>query len=489
MALINADSTITYTPAPNYYGPDSFGYTIFDGEYADTAVVSLEITPINDPPVATDDACTTREDTPLTIAAPGLLANDTDGEEDLLTALLVEGPAHGSLTLNPDGSFTYMPVSDFSGSDSFTYRANDGMADSNAALVSLTVTPAGGTQTIWGTGGADRIDLSETAGLLTVSVNGVKESFTGLEGISVFGLGGNDLITMSGLTISASVDTGTGNDRVYASGVIAHGVTILGGPGNDVLIGGAGNDTLDGGAGNDRIEGGPGNDFLLGGAGNDRLFGGNGDDRLYGGPGNDYLDGGDGYDVLIGGPGKDTLVGGEGFMDSSVQPFALLASSIPEPALAGGSTLTSQAYGDIDLLAVVMHEMGHVLGFEDLNAEADGLMSASLSRSERHVVGEEGSQAQEEIPTRLVVMESVNTEVPIPGRMEPVRRPWLTDFLVNAAQEKNSFGPNHDIKISLFGDDGEKTHPNLRAVHWLRQAGSPSPARLIPRPVSWRIHE
>ena len=68
-----------------------------------------------------------------------MLANDTDVDGDALTAILVSGPAHGSLTLNADGSFTYTPAANYNGPDSFTYKANDGQADSNVATVSITV--------------------------------------------------------------------------------------------------------------------------------------------------------------------------------------------------------------------------------------------------------------------------------------------------------------------------------------------------------------
>src|SRR5213076_2251327 len=81
------------------------------------------------------------EDTPLTVmAAAGIVANDTDIDGDTLSAMLVSGPANGSLTLNTDGSFTYTPNANFNGTDSFTYKVNDGAADSNVATVTLTVT-------------------------------------------------------------------------------------------------------------------------------------------------------------------------------------------------------------------------------------------------------------------------------------------------------------------------------------------------------------
>jgi len=95
----------------------------------------------NQPPVAADDAYRVDEDGQLSVAAPGVLANDTDPESDPLTAALVADVAHGSLALGADGSFVYTPAPDYAGTDSFTYKANDGAADSNAATVTLTVDP------------------------------------------------------------------------------------------------------------------------------------------------------------------------------------------------------------------------------------------------------------------------------------------------------------------------------------------------------------
>src|SRR5258705_470664 len=91
-------------------------------------------------PVDVDDANATDEDTALTIAAPGVLANDSDLDGDTLTATVVSGPSHGSLSLNSDGSFTYTPAANYNGPDSFTYRASDGTA-SATATANITVRP------------------------------------------------------------------------------------------------------------------------------------------------------------------------------------------------------------------------------------------------------------------------------------------------------------------------------------------------------------
>ena len=100
----------------------------------------------NNPPVAVADSYSTPQSTTLTVAAPGVLANDTDPESNPLTAIKVTDPAHGTLTLASNGSVNYVPTPGYNGPDSFTYKANDGTADSNTVTVSLTVTaPAANT--------------------------------------------------------------------------------------------------------------------------------------------------------------------------------------------------------------------------------------------------------------------------------------------------------------------------------------------------------
>jgi VCBS repeat-containing protein len=102
---------------------------------------ALDVTVIdtNSPPVAVNDAYSTNEDTALSVAAPGVLSNDSDANGNSLTAVWVSNPAHGSLVFNTDGSFSYTPAANYNGNDSFTYKANDGQADSNASSVSITV--------------------------------------------------------------------------------------------------------------------------------------------------------------------------------------------------------------------------------------------------------------------------------------------------------------------------------------------------------------
>ncbi|MDB5335185.1 MAG: outer rane adhesin like protein, partial [Planctomycetaceae bacterium] len=139
---LNTDGSFTYTPVANFNGTDSFTYHANDGSVnGNTATVNLTINAVNDLPVSLNDAYTIAEDGVLAVpAAGGVLSNDTDAEGNTLTAGVVSLPQHGTLSLNTDGSFTYTPVANFNGTDSFTYRANDGTGNGNTATVNLTIT-------------------------------------------------------------------------------------------------------------------------------------------------------------------------------------------------------------------------------------------------------------------------------------------------------------------------------------------------------------
>ncbi len=139
---LNTNGGFSYTPSNNYNGPDSFTYKTSDGTTnSGIATVSITVTPVNDAPGAVNDEYTTPEDTTLTIPAPGVLSNDSDVDGDMLTAILVTSPAHGTLALNTNGGFSYTPSNNYNGPDSFTYRASDGITNSGIATGSITVTP------------------------------------------------------------------------------------------------------------------------------------------------------------------------------------------------------------------------------------------------------------------------------------------------------------------------------------------------------------
>ncbi|MDA0658164.1 MAG: Ig-like domain-containing protein [Planctomycetota bacterium] len=139
--ILNSNGSFSYTPTAQFSGADSFTYTISDGTGNSTPVqVSLTVTAVNDAPVAVADTYSVNEDAVLNIAQPqGVLANDTDAEGSPLTATVVTQPTNGTVLLNANGSFTYTPKANFFGSDSFTYRANDGSLDSAAATVTITI--------------------------------------------------------------------------------------------------------------------------------------------------------------------------------------------------------------------------------------------------------------------------------------------------------------------------------------------------------------
>jgi CSLREA domain-containing protein len=137
---LNADGSFVYTPTLNFNGLDTFTYQASDGtDLSNIATVTIIVNPVNDAPVAKDDAYSVDQKKTLTVLAPGVLSNDTDADGDTLTAVLVAGPVNGTLTLNANGSFTYTPNLNFYGVDTFTYKANDGSDDSNTATVRIMV--------------------------------------------------------------------------------------------------------------------------------------------------------------------------------------------------------------------------------------------------------------------------------------------------------------------------------------------------------------
>jgi uncharacterized repeat protein (TIGR01451 family) len=116
---------LTYTPDPDYYGSDSFTFTVSDGFLvSEVGTITIEVTNINDQPMAVDDYYETDHDVLLEVPAPGVLENDFDADttDEIYVDLDEEHlPEHGTLEFNTDGSFTYMPDPGFFGMDSFGY--------------------------------------------------------------------------------------------------------------------------------------------------------------------------------------------------------------------------------------------------------------------------------------------------------------------------------------------------------------------------------
>jgi VCBS repeat-containing protein len=285
----------------------------------DNLAVLVNHTSINQAPVAAADAYTTAEDTPLTVAAPGVLGNDSDPDHNPLSAVLVSGPSHGTLTLNPDGSFTYTPATNHTGPDPFTYQASDGTLASELATVTLTVTAVNDTPTVTvaarGTCGRD--DHSRTINLTVADVDSPAAELTLSAASSNPALvpTGNVVFAGNGTARTMTVSTVDGrSDTATLTVTVSDGqnsgtaeVTVrVGGGGKDTLTGGSGADLLLAQSNNDTLMGGDGNDLLCGDSGSDTLSGGGGDDSLGGGSGTDRLTGGSGADRFSGGSGTDT---------------------------------------------------------------------------------------------------------------------------------------------------------------------------------------
>ncbi|MBN1210101.1 MAG: tandem-95 repeat protein, partial [Myxococcaceae bacterium] len=133
--LTGTPPDLTYTPAPNYHGPDSFTFTASDGTVSSArATVSLTIIPVNDAPGPLAQSLNVREDTARTLT---LTASDPEG--DPVSFAVASGPSHGTLSGTPP-ALTYTPEPNYRGPDSFSFTASDGMATSDPATVSLTIT-------------------------------------------------------------------------------------------------------------------------------------------------------------------------------------------------------------------------------------------------------------------------------------------------------------------------------------------------------------
>ncbi|MGQ0622324.1 MAG: Ig-like domain-containing protein [Panacagrimonas sp.] len=163
----------------NFNGTDSFTYQANDGSANSNAVTAtLIVEAINDAPVAAADRFEADEDRVLDVPARGVLVNDTDADSDALTASLVAGPSHGSLMLNSDGSFRYTSEANFSGTDTFSYRAGDGQEHSATVTVALMVNEVSENAPV---AAADNFSLNED-GELSIGAPGVLGNDTDPDG-------------------------------------------------------------------------------------------------------------------------------------------------------------------------------------------------------------------------------------------------------------------------------------------------------------------
>jgi VCBS repeat-containing protein len=231
--VVATDGSYTYDPtaaaalnalAEGETASDSFSYTIGDGQGGlATAAVFITVLGVNDAPTAASDAYFTDEDSSLEVQASGVLGNDTDPDGDPLSAVLVDGPANGSLTLNDDGSFTYAPDANFNGTDSFTYKANDGLADSNPATVTITVNSVAEATTTTVVSSSP-VTITNVPVLLTATVDSTSGMPTGSVQFLVDGFAYGSPVALSG-----------GSASIVLNGVFAgvHAVTALYSGGGD----------------------------------------------------------------------------------------------------------------------------------------------------------------------------------------------------------------------------------------------------------------
>ena len=280
-----------------------------------------------------------------TITGSGSSAADADdfgGSLPSGTVTFADGETSQTITVNVTGDETVESNENFTvtlsnasnGADIVTGSANGTILNDDVSNDGPSVNVVDGVLEIIGTDRRDRVYVFSYGSVYLVYasfLSGSRYRFidaSTVESINIDLRGGNDIAYLSSrVNVSATIDGGTGNDRLFggsANDLLIGGDghdrlygrngddNLQGGRGNDRLIGNSGDDVLDGGDNNDRLYGGYGNDILLGGNGHDRLFGWTGNDVLVGGDGNDRLYGQYGRNILIGGLGSDYIIGGRG---------------------------------------------------------------------------------------------------------------------------------------------------------------------------------
>jgi Bacterial cadherin-like domain len=148
-ATVNANGSFTYRPSAGFVGSDSFTYEarVLNLGILVTDPATVRLTVTNARPTANDDGYAATTGVSLTVAAPGVLGNDSDPDGDALHATLVDAGGNGSLSLASNGGFTFKSGGSFVGTHTFTYRVSDGITTSTLATVSITVRAPSATPT------------------------------------------------------------------------------------------------------------------------------------------------------------------------------------------------------------------------------------------------------------------------------------------------------------------------------------------------------
>ncbi|ENY6497132.1 tandem-95 repeat protein [Vibrio parahaemolyticus] len=165
--IVNNDGTVTYTPDDNYVGKDTFTYVVTSGGVSESTTVEVNVTPVNDAPVAKDDIATTQEDTAVTI---DVLTNDTDVDGDTLSIQSASVPSDQGTVEIVDGKLVFTPAENFNGDAEITYTVTDGQL-TDAAKVTVTVNPVNDAPTI-------KVDAVESITEDAVSIDTVVAALT-----------------------------------------------------------------------------------------------------------------------------------------------------------------------------------------------------------------------------------------------------------------------------------------------------------------------
>ncbi|EGQ8344082.1 tandem-95 repeat protein [Vibrio parahaemolyticus] len=165
--IVNNDGTVTYTPNDNYVGKDTFTYIVTSGGVSESTTVNVDVTPVNDVPVAKDDTATTQEDTAVTI---DVLPNDTDIDGDTLRIDSASVPSDQGTVEVVDGKLVFTPAENFNGNAEITYTVTDGQL-TDEAKVTVTVNPVNDAPTI-------KVDAVESITEDAVSIDTVVAALT-----------------------------------------------------------------------------------------------------------------------------------------------------------------------------------------------------------------------------------------------------------------------------------------------------------------------
>jgi len=294
-----SSGNVVFTPAANYNGPASFTYTASDGHGGTTTgTVNVNVTAVNDAPVAGNDSVAVAAGTPLVLAPATLLANDTDVDGNALTIASVQGATHGSVGLS-NGNVVFTPTAGYSGAASFTYTVSDGQGGTATATVSVDVQAAATTALAElsapsASGNEDgKIPLSICCTLPSgYSAQGVSILISGVPTGATLSAGSNlgggtwslTMAQLTGLTVTPPKNSGADFDLTISAktsggtttmhlpvavaavadaptltasvgAVTGKGAVLNGGDRSDHLVGGAGGDTISGGKGDDTIVG------------------------------------------------------------------------------------------------------------------------------------------------------------------------------------------------------------------------------------------